>query len=173
MNIKFLGITIMALQLTTSAYAGINYKLLELEADTYHHRIWSGTPSDEEMIKKSLIFMSKEDTIDTKYTQAESFLKFYKESNDAIGNAYFHSFSLTCKQIFDDSDNLHKAAVYMLLESVREKSAKIIKLRKKIEESDRRYEETPREGDPNSDRILDYFLNFDKSPKVDHSPKVH
>ena len=163
MNIKFLGIMIMALTITTSAY-GVLRKILALEADTHIHRIWSGTPSDEEMIKKSLIFMSKEDVdvVDPKYTQAESFLQFYNESNETIGRAPFLRFSSTCKKIFDESDNRHKAAVYMLLESVKEESEKLVKMRKRIEEANRQYEENPPERDPDSDRILDYFSNIDK-----------
>ena len=162
MNIKFLGIMIMALTITTSAY-GVLRKILALEADTHIHRIWSGTPSDEERIKKSLIFVSKEDVdvIDPKYTQAESFLKFYNESNETIGRAPFLRFSSTCKKIFDESDNRHKAAVYMLLERVREESEKLLKMRRRIEECNRQYEDTPRERDPDIDRILDLFLNFD------------
>lgn len=121
MSIKFLGAMIMALQLTTSAY-GINHKRLELEADTYQHRIWSRVPSDETMVRGSLSFVSKEDSFDPRYTQAESFLKFYKEANDEIKDEGFLGFSDTCKKIFETSDDLHKAAVYILLEKIREKS---------------------------------------------------
>ena len=102
------------------------------------------------------------DVIDPKYTQAESFLKFYNESNETIGRAPFLRFSSTCKKIFDESDNRHKAAVYMLLESVKEESEKLVKMRKRIEEANRQYEENPPERDPDSDRILDYFSNIDK-----------
>lgn len=158
MSIKFLGAMIMALQLTTSAY-GINHKRLELEADTYQHRIWSRVPSDETMVRGSLSFVSKEDSFDPRYTQSESFLKFYKEANDEIKDEGFLGFSDTCKKIFETSDDLHKAAVYILLEKIREKSLHHLKSIKKIEAFKREYENTLNEKDANGS--LDYFLNID------------
>lgn len=158
MNIKFLGAMVMALQLTTSAY-GINYKRLELEADTYQHRIWSRVPSDETMVRRSLSFVTKEDTIDPKYTRSESFLDFCREANDEIKDEGFLGFSNTCKNIFESSDDLHRAAVYMLLEKIREKSLHHLKSIKKIEAFKREYENTHNEKDANGS--LDYFLNID------------
>ena len=158
MSIKLLGIMIMTLHLTTSAY-GINHKRLELEADTYQHRIWSRTPSDETMVRGSLSFLSKEDSIDPRYTQTESFLKFYKEANDEINDERFLVFSDTCKKIFEESDNLHKAAIYMLLEKIREKSLHHLKSIKKLEAFKREHESTFNEKDANG--FLNYFLNID------------
>ena len=158
MSIKFLGIMTMALQLTTSAY-GINYKRLELEADIYQHRIWSRTPSNEEMVRESLSFVSKEDSFDPRYIQSDSFLKFYKEANDEIKHEGFLSFSDTCKKIFDTSDDLHKAAVYILLEKIREKTVHNLKLIKKMNEFKK--EHRSNFNDEDASKSLDYFLNID------------
>lgn len=158
MSIKFLGSMIMVLQLTTSAY-GINYKRLELEADTYQHRIWSRVPSDETMVRGSLSFLNKEDPIDPRYTQTKSFLKFYKEANDEIKDQDFLGFTVTCKKIFEESDNLHKAAVYMLLEKIKEKSLNHLRSLEKLEKFKREHENTLNEKDASGS--LDYFLNFD------------
>ena len=158
MSIKFLGTMIVALQLTTSAY-GINHKRLELEADIYQHRIWSKTPSDEEMVRKSLSFMSKEDSFDSRYTQSESFLKFYKKVNGEIKHEGFLSFSDTCKKIFETSDDLHKAAVYMLLERVTERTSDNLKFVTRMDSLKKEYENAPYEKDANG--TLEYFLNID------------
>lgn len=160
MNIKFLGALIMASQLTTSAY-GINHKRLEFEADTYEQRIWSRVPSDEKMIKGSLSFIGDEDKVDQKYTQAASFFKFYKEVNNEINDERFLNFSEACKKIFEESENdRNKAAVYMLLEKVREKSLKYLSSVEKLEKFKRQHEDKFKETNANSS--LDYFLNIDK-----------
>jgi hypothetical protein len=160
MNIKFLGALIMASQLTASAY-GINHKRLEFEADTYEHRIWSRVPSDEKMIKGSLSFIGDEDKVDQKYTQIASFVKFYKEVNNEINDERFLDFSETCKKIFEESDSdRNKAAVYMLLEKVREKSLKYLSSVEKLEKFKRQHEDKFKETNANSS--LDYFLNIDR-----------
>jgi len=160
MNIKFLGVLIMASQLTTSAY-GINYKRLEFEADTYQHRIWSRVPSEETMVKGSLSFIGDEDKFDQKYTQFERFFNFYKEVNSEINDESFLKFSGTCKKIFEESDNdRNKAAAYMLLEKVREKSLKYLSSLEKLEKFKRQHEDKLEETDTNGS--LDYFLNIDK-----------
>ena len=157
MNIKFLGALIMISQLTTSVY-GINHKLLEFEADTYEHRIWSRIPSEETMIKGSLSFISDEDKFDPKYIQVASFLKFYKEANNEINHESFLNFSETCKKIFEESDNdRNKVAVYMLLEKVREKSLKYLSSVEKLEKFKRQHEDKFKETNVNGS--LDYFLN--------------
>lgn len=164
MSIKFLGVLIMASQLTTSAY-GINHKRLEFEADTYEHRIWTGVPSKEKMIKESLSFIGDEDKFEQKYIQTASFLKFYKEVNNEINDEIFLNFSGTCKKIFEESDNdRSKAAVYMLLEKVREKSLKYLSSLEKLEKFKRRHAEKFKATDVNGS--LDYFLNIDKMGTV-------
>ena len=75
MNNKILGIAIMACLLATSAY-GVNYKRLQLEADTYQHRIWARVPSEEQMIKRSLSFLTEKEEFDPKYTKLRVFYDF-------------------------------------------------------------------------------------------------
>lgn len=158
MSIKFLGTMIVALQLSATAY-GISYKRLEHEADTYQHRALSKTPSDQEMVKKSLSFMSKEDLFDPKYTQSESFLKFYKETNDELKHDGFLSFSDTCMSVFEMSDDLHKAAVYMLLERVKKIIADKVKLFKRMETLKQQHGDNFSKRE--ADESLTYFLNID------------
>jgi hypothetical protein len=160
MNIKLLGVMIMAAQLTTSAY-GINYKRLEFEADTYQHRIWSRMPSEETMVKESLSFLGDEDTFDQKYVQPKTFLKFYKEANSEINDESFSRFSEVCKKIFEETESdRNKVAVYMLLEKARDKSLKYLSSLKKLEEFKKHHEDKLKENDANGS--LDYFLNIDK-----------
>ena len=158
MSIKFLGTMIVALQLTTSAYA-INHKRLELEADIYQHRILSRVPSDETMVRGSLSFVSKEDSFDSRYAQSESFLKFYKEANDEIKYEGFLCFSDTCVSVFEMSDNLHKAAVYMLLERVKKIIADKVKFFKRMETLKQQHMDNFSKRE--ADESLTYFLNID------------
>ena len=160
MRIKLLVIIVTAFQLTTSAY-GINHKRLEFEADTYQHRIWSRVPSEVKMIKGSLSFLCDEDKFDKKHAQSGGFLKFYKEVNDEIKDEIFIKFSEVCRKIFEGSENdRNKAAVYMLLEKVREKSLKYLGTLKKLEDFKKQYADKLKETDANSS--LEYFLNIDK-----------
>ena len=164
MTIKFLGVILMTSQLTTLAY-GVNYKRLDFEADTYQHRIWSRVPSDDKMVKSSLSFLSDEDKFDEKYTDFNEFIHSYNEANKEIENENFSQFSGTCKKIFEENNSdRNKAAVYMLLEKVREKSLKHLKSLKKLEKFKK--QETNKLKQDYINKSLKYFLNVDKSDKI-------
>ncbi|MBY0500633.1 MAG: hypothetical protein K2P93_01355 [Alphaproteobacteria bacterium] len=159
MNNKFLGITIMAYLLVTSAY-GVNYKRLQLEADTYQHRIWARVPSEEQMIKRSLSFLTEKEEFDPKYTQTESFLQFYQETTEEIKNEYFMQFATVCKKIYEEGKFKYKVSIYMLFEEVRKMSLKHLALLRKLEKV-KQHEDTQVKA-IDAESILDYFLNIDQ-----------
>ena len=158
MKYQILGVVVMALQLTSAH--GINYKRLEQEADTYHHRIWLNTPHPAKALKRSLVFLTDTDLVERRYTKPEKFLKLLVKANREIPNPSFYQFSKTCKEVFESSEDRHKAAVYILLETVREKSLRYLKTLKRVEEFKRVEDRTVRAK--GADQALEYFLNIDK-----------
>ena len=159
MNNKLLGITIMGCLLATSAY-GVNYKRLQLEADTYQHRIWARVPSEEQMIKRSLSFLTEKEEFDPKYTQAESFLQFYQETTEEIKDEYFMQFATACKKIYEEGKFKNKVSIYMLFEEVKKMSLKHSVLLRKLKKFKQQEDTQVREIDAES--MLDYFLNVDQ-----------
>lgn len=159
MNNKILGITIMACLLATSAY-GVNYKRLKLEADTYQHRIWARVPSEEQMVKRSLSFLTEKEEFDSKYTQAESFLQFYQDTTEKIKNEYFMQFATVCKKIYEEGKFKDKISIYMLFEEVKKMSLKYLALLRKLKKFKQQEDTQVREIDAES--MLDYFLNIDQ-----------
>ncbi|MBY0501690.1 MAG: hypothetical protein K2P93_06795 [Alphaproteobacteria bacterium] len=162
MNIKILGMFIMISHITSSSYA-INFKRLEMEADTYHHRILSGVASDEKMIRKSLCFLSDKDAYDEKYKQPATFNQFYENTMDRVKHHSFSLFSQTCKKMFEEEENeKNKAAIYLLLEKVSEKSLAHVNTLQRLQEFKRHHDDGNEKDISGS---FDYFLNIDKEIK--------
>ncbi|MBY0293069.1 MAG: hypothetical protein K2W92_07280 [Alphaproteobacteria bacterium] len=159
MNNKILCITIMACLLATSAY-GVNYKRLKLEADTYQHRIWARVPSEEQMIKRSLSFLTEKEEFDPKYTQAERFLQFYQDTTEEIKNEYFMQFATICKKIYEEGKFKDRISIYMLFEEVKKMSLKHLALLRKLKRCKQQEDTQVREID--AEKMLDYFLNIDQ-----------
>ncbi|MBY0293201.1 MAG: hypothetical protein K2W92_07945 [Alphaproteobacteria bacterium] len=159
MNNKILGIIIMVCLLATSAYS-VNYKRLKLEADTYQHRIWARVPSEEQMIKRSLSFLTEKEEFDPKYTQPESFLQFYQDTTEEIKNEYFMQFATVCKKIYEEGKFKDKISIYMLFEEVKKMSLKHLALLRKLEKFKQQEATKVKEIDVES--MLDYFLNIDQ-----------
>lgn len=162
MTIRILGLLMMVFTLVNTAY-GFNPKRLELEADIYKTRIFSGIPTDETMVKKSVSsFLNEGEVFEPKYTQHEAFLKFYSDSIQQVEEGNFIDFSVVCKKIYEESDDMHKAGIYMLFEKVKEKSLKQIATLKKLQQFKEQYDSKPKSMD--ADSTLNYFLNIDTTP---------
>ncbi len=132
MNIKYLGVMVLSLTISVNAACSINYRLLDSKAGTYHHRIRTEVSTDENMINRSLYFLSKKDSIDSKYAQLEIFLENQKRANEQLKSHYFLEFSKTCKNIFESTgDSLRKSSVHMLFEAVVKKELKFLQHREK------------------------------------------
>lgn len=159
MNNEILGIILMTCLLALPAY-GVNYKRLQLEADTYQNRIWARIPSEEQMIKRSLSFLTEKEEFNLKYTQAESFLQFYQETTEEIKNEYFMQFATVCKKIYEEGNFKDKVSIYMLFEEVKKMSIKHLALLRKLEKLKQQEDTQVKAIDAES--ILDYFLNIDQ-----------
>ncbi len=132
MNIKYLGVMVLSLAIGVNSAYSINYRLLDAEAGTYHHRICVGVSDDETNINRSLCFLSKKDSIDPKYAQLKIFLENQKRANEQLKSPYFLEFSKACKNIFEGTcDSLRKASVHMLFEAVVKKELKFLQRREK------------------------------------------
>lgn len=151
-------------QLTTTTY-GVNFKRLDLEADTYQHRILTKVPSDKTMIKKSLCFLTDEEKLNQEYTNSEKFITFYNEANKEISDKEFLNFSSSCKEIFEESNDRYKVSAYMLLERVKNKILTQMMSLKKLEDITKQYEYDTKTNTSDTNEILNYFSNIDKNIK--------
>lgn len=159
MTIRILGLLMMTFTLANTVY-GFNPKRLELEADIHKTRIFSGIPTDETMVKKSVSsFLNEGEVFELKYTQHETFLKLYSDSVQQMDENNFINFSVVCKKIYEESDETHKVGVYMLFEKIKEKSLKQIAILKKLQQFKEQYDSKPKSMDAES--TLNYFLNID------------
>lgn len=152
----------MTFTLANAVY-GFNSKRLELEADIHKTRIFSGIPTDETMVKKSVSsFLNEGEVFEPRYTQHETFLKLYSDGVQQVEEDNFIKFSSVCKKIYEESDDTHKAGVYMLFDKVKEKSLKQIATLKKLQQFKEHHDSKPKSMD--ADSTLNYFLNIDTTP---------
>lgn len=113
-----------------SSASAINYKLLDMEANVYANRFWSGAKISKEAIGADLRYMDdSEETLST-YSNKTKFNELYKNIKSMYkGNKVvwytqerdrFISFAKDCKRIFNanEENQLQQAAVHLLLERV-------------------------------------------------------
>jgi len=159
MLVRLLQIFTMIASLSTQALA-CNYKLLELEADSFHTKIWSGVLITESLVKENLAFLRDEKDISQTPAHPEGFYALYQDITDKIKDKRFQQFADICKNIYESNNNLTKASVYMLLQKVGDKSLKELNTLKKLAAFKR--QDSRREHSDIGSK-LDFFLNADKT----------
>lgn len=159
-----LGALLMTSQLTTAAYS-INNKLLNLEAETFSSKIWSGVSIQKNRIKESLGFLSETDVADIKSSQPPSFKSFYEKITSQVQDKKFLQFARECNSIYEEENDLiTKLAVQLLLEKVTEKYAADLHKVEKLKEVKAQMPNNRQQSD--RDRIFNIFLNADKNISV-------
>lgn len=119
---------IFCILLLATACSGIacDYNLLNSEVESYNDDIWSRTERmSTDSIKDSLSFLDDEKSIDSKYASKENFDALSNEIKTGIKHSRFLEFFKNCETIYSQSHNsAEKAAIFILLDGVKEKFTK-------------------------------------------------
>lgn len=110
-----------------------NYRLLDMNADSFNERLWSRTPISKELISEHLNFLDYEnDQLIDQYAQNEKFKSLYTQYENKILSDEFKKFSNNCREIYEEYESLDplvQAATHMMLERVAQKADKYLPLR--------------------------------------------
>jgi hypothetical protein len=158
---KLLGVLIVTSQIATTAY-GSNDKLLELEADAYTSKIWSGVPVSKDSIKESLSFLYDKEMVDEKYSNPIKIELLEKENQDL----QFINFSKNCQSIYEEGEDITKISVNMLFQRVSEKYLKDLHKFDRLKAFKEKEKQIQSESMFNIGNMLDIFANADKGINI-------
>ena len=81
---KILVLTLLIPHLVGFSYASNNIKLLDMEAEKWTSRVWTGQFLEQSALNDDLIFLNNTKGIDLKYLDPKSFRSFYNDSTKEI-----------------------------------------------------------------------------------------
>ena len=136
------------------------YGALNSESDTFNSRLSSRMPVSQDMIKDSLHFVHKLESIEDNYKQPAQFEKLYATVSTAT-DLYYSEFFRNCHELYSATDSLKtKVSIHLLLERVSERYFRSIELnnqrRRLLEEASAEPREPISWAD--ADRILSTFF---------------
>lgn len=111
----FLGVLLMSCYFFNAVSGGYNSHVLEEEADNLSRAIWARTPLYKKDIYTRLNFIEGTTLEDWK---GESFSVLYQRATSNLQDPSFLTFSWTCKEMYEESDNNKKVGILMLFEEV-------------------------------------------------------
>ena len=162
MTIRFLCLLMINCLMVHDTWA-FNPKRLELEADNHTMKIFSKLIPQKDMITRSISSVLDDHQIpNASYCQPEVFQELYNATKQLSEEPQLLTFADVCKEIYDQSNDLTKAGVYLLLNKVKEKSLKQIKALNKVAEFKKEIELRP--SDLNPDNPFESFWNLFNIP---------
>jgi isopropylmalate/homocitrate/citramalate synthase len=162
---KILGLTLILSQAASHVFA-CNNKLLNMEADSLHSRISSAVPVTVSQIQKSLDFLQDTQQLNKKYVDSQSFQHFYSHLSKNVTDEAFKDFSEKCKSLYNakQSNELTKAAIFLLLEKVYNKHKVIVQMQERYKQASKKHLQNT--VFPDADRLVDEFFNTTQGAQV-------
>lgn len=115
----------MIITICSNKAESCNYKLLDMNADSFNERIWNKVHSSSKVLLERFNFLDYENQdIIEKYTQNSKFNDLYSKYSSEIKNKDFEVFSETCRNLYYEYENIDplvQASAYMMYERVSHK----------------------------------------------------
>ena len=148
-----------------------NRKLLDMNAETFSNRLWSGERISGEDIQEDLKFLHNHEDVKDK---VGSFKELYEKKIILMPDAGFISFANACKEIYEKNDSKTGVAVIMFFEEVSKKYkpmyTKLQKLKALHEQEEKNRQTGTNKWTSDDEAALDLVRHADRRPPLGVKP---